>query len=121
VTAFAAWNTLFGSYLHRHLLEALHNGDRGEKFEHLAVLRGLACPGILVEPAFLSSDSEGPSLATAAYRDAIAGAIAAGIRDYDEELRRLRPSPTPIPAASLGKITPPPGPARSQPTRPSGP
>ena len=121
VNAFAAWNTLFGSYLHRHLLDALHNGDRGEKFEHLAVLRGLACPGILVEPAFLSSDSEGPSLATAPYRDAIAGAIAAGIHDYDEELRKLRPAPTPVPAASFGKITPPPGPARSQPTRPSGP
>ncbi|HZZ19640.1 MAG TPA: N-acetylmuramoyl-L-alanine amidase [Opitutaceae bacterium] len=124
VNTFAAWNTLFGSFLHRHLLESLHSGDRGEKFEHLAVLRGLACPGILVEPAFLSSDAEGPSLATAAYRDAIAGAIAAGIHDYDEELRKLRPAPTPMPASAVGRIVPPAGSAgqvRSQPTRPSGP
>jgi N-acetylmuramoyl-L-alanine amidase len=120
VIAFSAWNTLFGSYLHRHLLDALHSGDRGEKFEHLAVLRGLACPGILVEPAFLSSDAEGPSLATVAYRDAIAGAIAAGIHDYDQELRRLMPAPTPLPASAVGKITAPPAPQRAQPTRPNG-
>ncbi|HEY5228366.1 MAG TPA: N-acetylmuramoyl-L-alanine amidase [Opitutaceae bacterium] len=119
VNAFAAWNTLFGSYLHRHLLEALHSGDRGEKFEHLAVLRGLSCPGILVEPAFLSNESEGPALATAAYRDAIAGAVAAGIRDYAEELARLRPAPKPAPPAPAGQIVAPPGPARSQPTRPT--
>ena len=102
VNAFAAWNTLFGSYLHRHLLEALHSGDRGEKFEHLAVLRGLSCPGILVEPAFLSNETEGPALATAAYRDAIAGAIDAGIRDYAGELAKLRPAPKPAPPPAPG-------------------
>jgi N-acetylmuramoyl-L-alanine amidase len=111
VNAFAAWNTVLGSLLHRHLLDALHNGDRGEKFEHLAVLRGLSCPGILVEPAFLSNEKEGPSLATPAYRDAIASAIFAGIQDYADMIRRLHPVVGPQPAATPS--------ARSQPTRPT--
>jgi N-acetylmuramoyl-L-alanine amidase len=119
VNAFAAWNTVLGSALHRRLLEALHDGDRGEKFEHLAVLRGLSCPGILVEPAFLSNEKEGPSLATAAYRDAIAGAIFSGIQDYADEIRRLHPSISPLPAVPPSSA-PAAAPAqRSPPTRPA--
>ena len=123
VNAFAAWNTVLGGALHRRLLDALHSGDRGEKFEHLAVLRGLSCPGILVEPAFLSNEKEGPSLATPAYRDTIAGAIFAGIQDYADEIRRLRPAIGPLPAApasTLPNSAPVPAPApRSLPTRPT--
>jgi len=119
VNAFAAWNTVLGSLLHRHLLDALHSGDRGEKFEHLAVLRGLSCPGILVEPAFLSSDKEGPSLATSAYRDAIAGAIFAGIQDYAALVRQLRPAPAPVPVAGPGQ--PAAAAAHMPPTRPGVP
>ena len=58
------------------------DGDRGEKLEHLGVLRELKCPGVLVEPAFISSDAEGARLATPAFRDAIAAALFAGIQDY---------------------------------------
>ena len=102
----------------------MHDGDRGEKFEHLGALRGLKCPGVLVEPAFLSSDVEGARLATPAYRDAIAAAIVAGIQDYAEILRRLRPAqvqpaprgpPAQAPASAAAPA------ARSQPTRPAGP
>jgi N-acetylmuramoyl-L-alanine amidase len=116
IEAFSAWNTVLGSILHRHLLEALHSGDRGEKFEHLAVLRGLNCPGVLVEPAFLSSDAEGGRLATPAYRDAIAAAILAGIKDYAGVLRSLAPPPAvaapqqapgPSPAAAPAPRVPP--------------
>jgi N-acetylmuramoyl-L-alanine amidase len=125
INAYAPWNTILGSLLHRRLLSALHDGDRGEKFEHLAVLRGLDCPGILVEPAFLSSDTEAVSLATPAYRDAIAGALLGGIQDYTELVRRLHPSvlPPPVPAATRPVTTVPPFSAapRSIPTRPSGP
>jgi N-acetylmuramoyl-L-alanine amidase len=121
INAFSAWNTVLGSILHRHLLDALHNGDRGEKFEHLAVLRGLNCPGVLVEPAFLSSDAEGARLATPEYRDAIAAAILAGIKDYSEVLGKLAP---PAVAAPKQPPVPPPSPAaaptpRSPPTRPA--
>jgi N-acetylmuramoyl-L-alanine amidase len=123
INAFSAWNTVLGSILHRHLLDALHNGDRGEKFEHLAVLRGLHCPGVLVEPAFLSSDAEGARLATPEYRDAIAAAILAGIKDYSDLLRKLAPpavaapqqppGPSPSPAAAPAPRSPPNRPATS--------
>jgi N-acetylmuramoyl-L-alanine amidase len=119
VNAYAAWNTVLGSFLHRRLLEGIHGSDRGEKFEHLAVLRGLSCPGILVEPAFLSSDAEGPSLGSAAYRDAIAASIAAGINDYAEEIRKLQPPLVSVPAPAAGVPAPLGTPApRSLPTRP---
>jgi N-acetylmuramoyl-L-alanine amidase len=115
INAYDAWNTVLAGQLHRRLLEALHDGDRGEKFEHLGALRGLKCPGVLVEPAFLSSDSEGKRLSTAAYRDEIASAILAGIEDYCALVGKLRP-PEKAPGAPVGV---PAQPVRSQPTRPS--
>jgi N-acetylmuramoyl-L-alanine amidase len=114
VNAFDAWSAVLGGALHRSLLDSLHDGDRGEKFEHLAVLRGLRCPGVLVEPAFISSDVEGARLETAAYRDQIAAAILAGIQDYVAEIRALHP--VQIQTAAAGPAAPG---SRSQPTRPS--
>jgi N-acetylmuramoyl-L-alanine amidase len=114
IDAFSAWNTILGAILHRHLLDALHSGDRGEKFEHLAVLRGLNCPGVLVEPAFLSSDLEGGRLATAAFRETIAAAILGGVQDYAAELRRLGPQAGAAPAPAAAPVP------RAPPTRPSG-
>jgi N-acetylmuramoyl-L-alanine amidase len=117
VNDYNRWNTVLSSVMHRRLVDTLKTGDRGEKFEHLGVLRGLKCPGVLVEPAFLSSETESGRLATAAYRDTIAAAILGGIQDYAEQLRRLNPASVapPAPAAQ-----PPPGtPARLQPTRPA--
>jgi N-acetylmuramoyl-L-alanine amidase len=113
INAFDAWNAILGGALHKSLLEALHEGDRGEKFEHLAVLRGLKCPGVLVEPAFISSDIEGPELATSAYRDKIAAAIFAGIQDYAAQIRALHIAEVPAQVLPAGP------PSRSQPTRPS--
>jgi N-acetylmuramoyl-L-alanine amidase len=117
VNAFNAWNTVLAGTLHRRLIDALHSSDRGEKFEHLGVLRGLKCPGVLVEPAFLSSDVEGARLGAPAYRDTVAAAILAGIRDYAEILRKLRP---PAIAAPLAAVPTPAPAAQAAPTRPSG-
>ncbi|HEY4988993.1 MAG TPA: N-acetylmuramoyl-L-alanine amidase [Opitutaceae bacterium] len=120
VNAFNAWNTVLASKLHRRLVDALHSSDRGEKFEHLGVLRGLKCPGVLVEPAFLSSDIEGQRLGTVAYRDTVAEAVFAGIQDYAEVLRRLKPSAI-APPSVPGAVPPAPAPAsRTAPTRPGG-
>ena len=121
INEFNRWNTVLSSVMHRRLVDALRTGDRGEKFEHLGVLRGLKCPGVLVESAFLSSESESVRLATPAYRDAIAAAILSGIEDYAAIVRRLNPAsveaPPPAPPPSA---TPAPGsPVRSQPTRPA--
>jgi N-acetylmuramoyl-L-alanine amidase len=117
INAYNAWNTVLAGPLHRRLVDALHDGDRGEKFEHLGALRGLKCPGVLVEPAFLSSAAEGARLATPGYRDTIAAAIVAGIQDYAEILKRLQPetAPTPAPAKAPPSVPAP----RSTPTRPA--
>ena len=122
VNDFNAWNSVLASALHRRLLDSLHTGDRGEKFEHLGVLRMLKCPGVLVESAFLSSDAEAARLATPAYRDQIAAAILGGIQDYSDIVVRLRAQPGAAPAGTPA-LVPAPGPSagapqRSQPTRP---
>jgi N-acetylmuramoyl-L-alanine amidase len=113
VNAFDAWNSVLAGLMHRRLLDALHDGDRGEKFEHLGVLRGLRCPGVLVEPAFISSDAEGAKLATKEFRETIAAAVFEGIRDYAELAGRLHPAEKA--AAEAGPAP------HSQPTRPAGP
>jgi N-acetylmuramoyl-L-alanine amidase len=113
VNGFDAWSSILAGALHRRVLDALHGGDRGEKLEHLGVLRDLRCPGVLVEPAFLSRDAEGAKLATPEYRQAIAAALFAGVQDYAEVIRALHPAA--VPAAQSGPA------AHSQPTRPTGP
>jgi N-acetylmuramoyl-L-alanine amidase len=119
INASNVWNTVLAGPLHRRLVAALRDGDRGEKFEHLGALRGLKCPGVLVEPAFLSSDAEGARLASPAYRDTIAAAILAGIQDYAEILRGLSPAAAPAAAPAQAPGTAPAPAARSQPTRPA--
>jgi N-acetylmuramoyl-L-alanine amidase len=119
VNRFDIWNSVLAGALHKRLLEALHDGDRGEKFEHLAVLRGLKCPGVLVEPAFISSNAEAAKLGTAAFRDTIAGAIFAGIQDYVAQIKALHitqvPDHVPSQVPAAGPVS------RSQPTRPTSP
>jgi N-acetylmuramoyl-L-alanine amidase len=110
VNRFDPWNTFLAGFMHRRLVDSLKSGDRGEKFEHLGVLRGLKCPGVLLESAFLSSDAEAEHLAKPEYRDKIAEAIVAGVADYAEALRRLQPASVAAPG---------PAPTRAAPTRPS--
>jgi N-acetylmuramoyl-L-alanine amidase len=121
VNNYNAWNCILAGALHRKVLDTLKTGDRGEKFEHLAVLRGLKCPGVLVESAFLSSDAEAQRLATPAYRDTIAAAILAGIQDYSDVIRRLHPAAISSPggAPAPGAAPAPASPTHTQPTRPS--
>jgi N-acetylmuramoyl-L-alanine amidase len=121
VNGFNAWNSVLAGVMHRRLLDALKNGDRGEKFEHLGVLRGLKCPGVLVESAFLSSDAEAQRLATPVYRDTIAAAILGGIEDYAEVIRRLHPASVgaPVEAPPPAHAPAPGAPPRSVPSRPS--
>ncbi|HYD82704.1 MAG TPA: N-acetylmuramoyl-L-alanine amidase, partial [Opitutus sp.] len=77
-----AANAMLAHALHRELLEELKTFDRGKKIGHLGVLRGLNCPGVLVESGFLSNDEEARLIATPAYRQRIAEALAEGIGDY---------------------------------------
>ena len=88
--AFTHWSNVFAAAMQRQLLVALHADDRGKKIKHLGVLRSLHCPGILAEPAFLSNDAEAQKLATPAFRQQVAEALADGVRAYAHILERLR-------------------------------
>jgi N-acetylmuramoyl-L-alanine amidase len=82
VNRFDPWSVALANALHRSVITSLKLPDRGHKTKHLGMLRGLNCPAALVESGFLSSETEAPKIASAAYRQDIAQAIAAGIEDY---------------------------------------
>jgi N-acetylmuramoyl-L-alanine amidase len=56
--------------------------DLGTKEALFYVLLGTKMPAILVETGFLSNPEEGKRLATPAYQDDVARAIAAGVQDF---------------------------------------
>ena len=87
---FDPWNSLLANAVHRQLLQDLKTFDRGKKIAHLGVLRGLRCPGVLVESGFLSNEEEARKIATPAYRQQIAAALAAGIQAYARQIDALR-------------------------------
>ncbi|MBI5693030.1 MAG: N-acetylmuramoyl-L-alanine amidase [Verrucomicrobia bacterium] len=99
---FDHWNVVLAHALHRRFIGDLRTPDRGKKLMHLAVLRPLSCPGMLIECGFLTSETEARKIATPAYRHQIAGAIAAGIRDYAATLDGLRLPVLPTPARTAG-------------------
>jgi N-acetylmuramoyl-L-alanine amidase len=87
---FDAWNAIAAHALHGALLAKLGTADRGQKIRHLAVLRGLNCPGVLVEAAFLSHPAEVQRVATPAYRQRIAEGIADGVVAYAAQFAAAR-------------------------------
>lgn len=82
VNRFDHWSAVLAQQIHRRFVVDLKAFDRGQKLMHLAMLRGLSCPGMLVECGFLTSDVEARKIATPEYRQKIAEAIADGVRDY---------------------------------------
>ncbi len=75
-------NILLGTAIQRRLVDDLNAVDRGVKRERFVVLRTIQCPAVLVEGGFLSNSAEARKLATPAYREQIARAIAGGVRHY---------------------------------------
>jgi len=96
------WNVVFAQALQRELLQALQTEDRGKKIAHWAVLKTLNCPGVLVEPAIISNDAEARRVAVPEFRQQIAEALLAGVRDYAAMLEALRPAEAKPP----GTVTP---------------
>lgn len=88
------WNVVLAQTLHKRFVGDLKAFDRGKKLYHLAVLRPLNCPGVLLECGFLTSEAEAKKIATPAYRDRLADAIADGIKDYAATVERVRPTRT---------------------------
>lgn len=82
VNRYDSWSAILAHAIHREVITSLKTSDRGQKTMHSAVLRGLNCPGVLVESVFLSNPGEAKKAATAAYRQQMAEAIADGISAY---------------------------------------
>ncbi len=99
------WTSVLAHSLHRETITGLKTADRGHKTKHVAVLRGLNCPGVLVESLFLSNEAEARRAATPAYRQQIAAAMAAGIRSYAATLDSVRPK-FPVPPATVPRPAP---------------
>jgi N-acetylmuramoyl-L-alanine amidase len=83
------WNSLLAYSIQRRLLTEMKLDDRGFKHDRLAVLRLVSCPAVLVEGGFLSNTAEARKIATAAYRQQLAEAIANGIVAYATQLENL--------------------------------
>jgi N-acetylmuramoyl-L-alanine amidase len=92
------WSVVLAQAIHRNVLATLKTNDRGKKINQLGALRRLDCPGVLVESAFLSNDTEARRVATPAFRQQVAEAVAAGVRDYATTLDLLRPKSQLAPA-----------------------
>lgn len=82
VNRYDHWSVLLAQSMQRRFVTDLKSYDRGRKIAHFGVLRGLNCPGILLECGFLTSEAELRKIATPAYRQQLAEAIADGVRDY---------------------------------------
>jgi N-acetylmuramoyl-L-alanine amidase len=93
VNRFDPWSSLLAQSLHRKVTSTLKTIDRGQKTMHLAVLRGLKCPAVLVESVFLSNEAEARRAATPAYLQQIAEGLADGIELYADTLQQIQPKP----------------------------
>jgi N-acetylmuramoyl-L-alanine amidase len=102
VNRFDPWSSVLAHCMHREVIDTLKTVDRGQKTMHLAVLRGLKCPAVLVEAVFLSNDTEAKRSATPAYLQQIAEGLARGVGAYADTLERIQPKPKP-PAAVTRK------------------
>jgi N-acetylmuramoyl-L-alanine amidase len=105
------WNTLLGYCIERAVLGGIGSFDRGLRHDQIAVLRLAPCPAVLVEGGYLTNDAESRKLATPAYRQQIAEAMAAGVHAYvnlgQPPPAAAKPAPAaapvsiPVPASSV--------------------
>ncbi|HSY52855.1 MAG TPA: N-acetylmuramoyl-L-alanine amidase, partial [Opitutaceae bacterium] len=102
------WNTLLGYCIHRALLDGIGSFDRGLRHDQIAVLRLAPCPAVLIESGYLTNDAEARKIATPAYRQQIAEAMADGVRAYVRLGQPLPPAPV-IPPAAVSTLATLPG------------
>ncbi|MFZ5470449.1 MAG: N-acetylmuramoyl-L-alanine amidase family protein [Myxococcota bacterium] len=72
--------------VHQKLVLATGAVDRGVQQAPFYVLTGVEAPAILVEVGFISHPGEGKKLTESAYQEALARAIAAGVRSFLAEV-----------------------------------
>lgn len=84
--AYDRYNARLAYCIHRRLMGYSDAVDRGLKYRRFAVLRTAPCPAVLLETGFLSHAGEEARLATEAYQNNLALAIAHGIVDYHRSI-----------------------------------
>jgi N-acetylmuramoyl-L-alanine amidase len=105
INRFDHWNVVLAQAIQRHFVAGLKSFDRGRKLAHWGVLRGLNCPGVLVECGFLTSEIEARKIATPAHRQKLADAIVAGIRDYAALAETPRPKSSAVAKRARTPVT----------------
>lgn len=85
------WNLLAAYYVQREIRDRLSVPDRGVRRARFTVLRGLSCPGVLVESGFLTNPAEAARLRRPEYRDSLAEAIGNGLQTCRRAFQRLSP------------------------------
>lgn len=83
-------NMALGFRIHRNLVKATGQEDRGVKRARFEVLRDAPCPAVLVETAFLSNAKDEAMVIDPAGRDRIASGIANGIAAYISDVNRAK-------------------------------
>ena len=73
--------------VHERLVKRLRSEDRGVKQAPFYVLAGARMPAVLIEVGFVSNAAEARKLATPAYQDEVAEAIADGVRAWRSAVR----------------------------------
>lgn len=84
-------NLMLGEQMHRAMIMGMRPSDRGYKHARHAVLRMLNCPGVLVECAYLSNETEARKVTSPEYRQQLAESLASGVQNYSAALAMLRP------------------------------
>lgn len=83
-------STILGYHLQKALRGTVATEDRGLRRARFVVLRNAPCPSALVECGFLSNTREEALLLTSAYRETLARAIAQGILNYLNLVKKAR-------------------------------
>ncbi|MDR0740459.1 MAG: N-acetylmuramoyl-L-alanine amidase [Puniceicoccales bacterium] len=88
--AFDPWNLIAAYSILSTFEKATNFTNRGIKMAEFAVLKSLACPGILVEVGFISNDAEAKKLVDVNFQKKVIQGLADGIVQYGENLKKKR-------------------------------
>lgn len=86
---FIAQSSALAESVQGHMNDLVGTRDRGVRQAPFRVLMGATMPAILVEVGFVSNREEEERLKTLTYRTAVVDALAAAVRDFLRDLKRL--------------------------------
>ena len=87
--------------------------DGGCHCAHFSLLSSITCPAVWVELGYATHEQEGPALASAAYQDTLAHALASGIATYAHVADPATTIPVQAPPPKVVVKNPPPTPKKT--------